>query len=135
MNLFNLTQRRLMLSDLKLAEMPWEKLFGLLLAKQLEKGQGLMLKDCSCVHTFGMRFRLDLIFLDSHDRVVHMITCLEPNRISPWIRNAKSVIEMPADSLCETGVIMNDKLLICSEQVVLKLVKKTLLSVIKWHPN
>ena len=55
---------------------------------------GLMLPHTRSVHTFGMRFALDLIWLDGQDRVIRTDAEVPPNRIRTC-RTARAVIEIP----------------------------------------
>jgi uncharacterized protein len=77
----------------------FSRLKGLLGASSLPRGEGLWIIPCKAVHTFGMRFPIDLLFLDREQRVVSLISCLVPNRITAFYRSAVSVLELPAGSL------------------------------------
>ena len=48
------------------------------------------------VHTFGMRFTLDVIFCDDDWRVVHVVHELRPWRVTRFVHDARYVIELPA---------------------------------------
>jgi uncharacterized protein len=54
---------------------------------------GLLLAPCRSVHTFGMRFALDLIWLDGGGRVVRVDAAVPPRRFRTCLR-ARSVIEV-----------------------------------------
>src|SRR5262249_36505073 len=82
--------------ELKLAHTHWTRLRGLLGTRRLERGQGLWLKPCNQIHMFGMRYPVDVVFLDGDDRIVHTIAALAPWRVSPRIGDACSVLELPA---------------------------------------
>lgn len=72
----------------------FSRLRGLLGRRKLEKNEALHIKPCSDVHTFGMKYDLDVVFLD-HDGVVIRIDTLAPNRWS-ICRGAHSVLEFSA---------------------------------------
>jgi uncharacterized membrane protein (UPF0127 family) len=110
MRLFNQTRGSLVLEDLKIASLPWQKLKGLLFTKHLEKGRGLLLKNCASVHTIGMNYGIDLIFLDSRLNVVRIVKQLRPNRLSPWVGRASLVVEVPAGYCDEVPLSENDRL-------------------------
>ncbi|MFT3804527.1 MAG: DUF192 domain-containing protein [Burkholderiaceae bacterium] len=57
-----------------------QRLIGLLGRKRLPDDQALWIEPCSGVHTFGMRFAIDVVFLDRHDRIVRIVTGLPPRR-------------------------------------------------------
>jgi uncharacterized membrane protein (UPF0127 family) len=70
-----------------------ERTRGLLGAEQLGELEGLWIKPCNSIHSFGMRYPLDVIYLDRHDRVTSLRRHLKPMRMSLdlW---ARSVIEL-----------------------------------------
>ncbi len=66
---------------------------GLLGRTGLGPGEGLWIVPCEAVHTFAMKFALDLIYLDRQKRVVKVRSNVRPSRISGSLR-AHSVIEL-----------------------------------------
>ncbi|KAB0668554.1 DUF192 domain-containing protein [Oryzomonas sagensis] len=81
---------------------------GLLGRKSLDSGEALWIKPCKGIHTIGMRFTIDAVFLDGDNRVVAQIPSLPPNRISPIYRRAASVIELPAGTLAGIGLAIGE---------------------------
>ncbi len=71
------------------------RLLGLALLDRAAAGPGLLIPRCRCVHTFGMRFALDLVFLDEAARAVSVRRRVPPRRIAAD-RRARSVLELPA---------------------------------------
>jgi uncharacterized protein len=71
------------------------RLRGLALRRRPPPGQALLLPRCRSVHTFGMRFPLDLVWLDGEGRVVAVDQAVPPNRVRSR-RDAVAVIEVPA---------------------------------------
>jgi uncharacterized protein len=71
------------------------RLLGLALLRRERAGPGLLLPRCRSVHTFGMRFALDLIFLDEHRRVLEIRREVPSRRIARCPR-ASEVLEMPS---------------------------------------
>ena len=78
------------------------RLRGLSRRRREDAGPGLLLPRCSCVHTFGMRFELDLFFLDGAGRVIEAKRRVPPRRIA-WCRGASAVLEIPAGEGGEIG--------------------------------
>jgi hypothetical protein len=70
------------------------RLLGLALLDRAEAGPGLLLPDCSSVHTFGMRFALLVVFLDRGGAPLAM-RHLPPRRVAQR-RDAAAVLEIPA---------------------------------------
>jgi protein-S-isoprenylcysteine O-methyltransferase Ste14 len=87
--------------ELRLAHTHWTRLRGLLGTKDLARGQGLWLKPCNQIHMFGMRYAVDVVFLDESHRVVHTESGLAPWKMSPRITDAESVLELPSGTLAD----------------------------------
>jgi uncharacterized protein len=81
---------------------------GLLKHSGLEPGEGLWIAPCEAVHTFGMRFPIDVVFLDRKKKVVKMRAQVVPRRIAFAFR-AFSVLELPAGRLAETETQCGDQ--------------------------
>jgi hypothetical protein len=71
------------------------RLLGLAGLEPGEAGPGLLLPRCAGVHTFGMRFDLDLVFLDRHGLPLAIRTRVPPRRLV-WHRGAAAVLEIPS---------------------------------------
>jgi uncharacterized membrane protein (UPF0127 family) len=71
------------------------RLLGLSHLDREEAGRGLLIPRCSSVHTFGMRFHLDLVFFDRRDRLLAIRSAI-PTRRLVGHRGAAAVLELPA---------------------------------------
>src|SRR5262245_36800974 len=71
------------------------RLLGLALLDRERAGEGLLIPRTRSVHTFGMRFPLDLIFLDARGTVVEIRRQVPPHRVARCPR-AESVLELPS---------------------------------------
>ena len=74
------------------------RLLGLALLRRERAGPGLLIPCCSSIHTFGMRFALDIVFLDNEGRTLREVRGVARSRVVSC-RGADTVLEMP------TGVI------------------------------
>jgi hypothetical protein len=74
---------------------------GLLGRESLSPGEGLWIFPCEAVHTFWMRFSIDLVYLDRKNRILKLCHAVPPWRLSACLR-AHSVLELPAGTLRET---------------------------------
>lgn len=81
------------------ASSAFSRLLGLAHLDRAEAGPGLLIPRCSGVHTFGMRFPLDLVFLDRDGRPCSIRREVPPRRFA-WDRRASAVLELP----CGRGV-------------------------------
>jgi uncharacterized membrane protein (UPF0127 family) len=68
---------------------------GLVWLDRAKAGSGLLIPRCSSVHTFGMRFELDVYFLDRSGRVLSVRRRVPPQRVL-WCRGASAVLEIPS---------------------------------------
>jgi len=73
-------------------------------------GQGLWIVPSRGVHTFAMRFPIDVIYLDSDKVVVHLEENLKPWRLAPVRLKATSVLELPCRTLSSTQTAIGDKI-------------------------
>ncbi len=71
------------------------RLLGLSLLDRRRAGSGLLIPGCRGVHTFGMRFALDLVFLDFDLRPVSLHRAVPPRRLV-FERRAQAVLELPS---------------------------------------
>lgn len=84
---------------------------GLLKHTGLAPGEGLWIVPCESVHTFFMKFAIDLIYLDRDHKVRKVRSAVPPWRLSACLP-AHSVIELPAGTAEETGTRPGDVLAI-----------------------
>jgi hypothetical protein len=73
------------------------RLLGLALLDRAGAGPGLLIPRCAAVHTFGMRFALDIHFLGPDDQVLAVRRAVPPRRFVSY-RGAIAVLEVPAQS-------------------------------------
>lgn len=76
-----------------MAESGWDRTRGLLGRPPLEGGQGLLITRCRSVHTVGMGYAIDVVFLDRRGRIVRVVERLRPMRLAMCFR-ASSVLEL-----------------------------------------
>ena len=75
-----------------------ERLVGLLGAKGLDKDEAILISPCSSVHTIGMRFAIDVLFLDHQYRILKVVKSLKPWRFA-GAKGCKMVVELAANSI------------------------------------
>lgn len=86
-----------------------ERRVGLLKHRRLDEGAGLWIVPCEAVHTFFMRFAIDLIYLDRKNRVRSIVRALPPWRFSMCLP-AHSVLELPTGTIDRTNTQKGDQL-------------------------
>jgi len=94
------------------------RLKGLLGQKESEfkPGMGLIIRPCRQVHTFFMRFSIDVLFVDHNLTIIKMFSDLQPYRVSPLVRKAGIVIELPRGTIAKTGSTEGDLLKIITDR-------------------
>jgi uncharacterized protein len=75
-----------------------------------QPGEGLLLSPCTSVHMYGMRFPLDVAFLDRAGKVMAVYPSLPPGSRTRWHRDATHALELPAGTLGRSGTILGDVL-------------------------
>jgi uncharacterized protein len=96
-------------ADIDVADTSAKRRTGLLRHSGLAPGEGLLIAPCEAVHTFGMKFPIDVVFLDKTKRVVKVSPQLRRRRIAFSLR-AAYVLELPAGTIAETGTTKGDQL-------------------------
>ena len=108
-SLTNVTGGLTLATEMQVAANFSSRLRGLLGRPELKPGEGLWIKPCNGVHMFFMRFAIDVLFLNARLQVVKVIANLQPWQISPVVKGAKSVVELPAGSTTDK-VAVGDQL-------------------------
>jgi uncharacterized protein len=106
---WNRTQSVSLGADIDVADTSAKRRTGLLRHSGLAPGEGLLIAPCEAVHTFGMKFPIDVVFLDKAKRVVKVSPHLRRSRIAFRLR-AAYVLELPAGTIAQTGTIKGDQL-------------------------
>jgi uncharacterized membrane protein (UPF0127 family) len=95
-------------SRVKLADGWLSRLRGMLARPAPLPGEGMLLSPCRSVHMFGMRFPLDVAFLDAGGSVVASYPALRPGARTRWHRRAAHALELPAGTLENSGTQVGD---------------------------
>lgn len=88
----------------------WERGLGLLLRSQLDHDEALWLEPGGSVHTFGMRFPIDLVFLDQQHLVLAKRCHVAPWRVRWAPRGTRTTVEFAAGHVDTVGLDVGDKL-------------------------
>ena len=107
---YNRTRQAYLATELAIADTHWTRLRGLLgrRAGDFRKGCGLWIVPCHGVHTLGMAFPIDVLYLDRDLRVIYIHSELRPWRVAPVRRLAASVLELPTQKVSETKTQIGD---------------------------
>jgi uncharacterized membrane protein (UPF0127 family) len=86
------------------------RLVGLLGAAAIGEGEGLWIVPCRSVHTVGMRYPIDVAFLDARGVVVGILERFPPYRIGRIVHDARGALELRPGILAATGTVPGDRL-------------------------
>jgi uncharacterized membrane protein (UPF0127 family) len=113
---FNVTRQSFVSLGVAIADTPLSRLRGLLGKVRMRSDEAMWVVPSHGIHTIGLRFPIDLVYLDPRQKVVHLVESLGPLRIAPFRWRSASVLQLPALSLCGSGTQLGDQLLICSPE-------------------
>lgn len=105
----NLTRGTLLADRADIADTSAKRRTGLLKHSGLEPGEGLWIAPCEGVHTFGMKFPIDVIFLNRKRKILKIRPNMVRRRIALSLL-AHSVLELPAGRLADTQTQAGDQL-------------------------
>lgn len=103
------TKEDTLLSQVWVAESFCQRLRGLLFRPELKKSQGLLIKPCRQIHTVGMSYSLDIIFLDQHGTVIKLCHSVKPFR-QAFALKAAFTLEMASGVARDLGLNIGDQL-------------------------
>jgi len=108
---FNRTRTTYLATELVVASTHWSRFRGLMAtdAARFRRGQGLWIVPCHGVHTFAMRFPIDVLYLDQEKIVIHIEDSLKPWRMAAIRARASSVLELPSGMVHETQTALGDQ--------------------------
>jgi uncharacterized membrane protein (UPF0127 family) len=93
----------------EIADTSQKRRTGLLKHDRLPKGEGLWIVPCEGVHTFGMKFAIDVLYLNKKRIVIKLRPNMVQRRVS-FCLTAHSVLELPAGMIHTTGTQRGDQL-------------------------
>jgi uncharacterized membrane protein (UPF0127 family) len=105
----NVTRSTVLATLAEVADSSATRSKGLLGRDGLSAGEGLWIVPCESVHTFGMRFPIDLVYIDRNRRVRKVRSSVRPWRMSACL-TAHSILELPSGTVRETRTVPGDTL-------------------------
>ena len=114
-SIYNVTRNTLLAGAAEVADRTATRRKGLLGRAGLGEGEGLWIVPCESIHTIGMRFAIDLVYLDRSRRVKKVRSRVPAWRISACLL-AHSVLELPAGTIERTATTAGDQILLSSPE-------------------
>jgi uncharacterized protein len=97
--------------NIKIADSSLRRIVGLLGTPHLEPHSGLLIFPTQGVHTFFMKYPIDIVFINRRRQVIGTRAGLRPFRLSPIMWSAESVLELPEGVIEETRTEVGDQLI------------------------
>ena len=99
-------------NSIKVATKLSEKTFGVIGWKNWGEVKGFLIPSCNSIHTFFVRFPIDVVFLDKDNKIVGLKENLRPFSFSPIFWRAKAVLELPENSIKKHSLELGNKLIL-----------------------
>jgi len=108
MNIYNSSQNNLIADSVKVAENFFTRSIGLLSRKSISNNEALIIKPCGSIHTFFMRFDIDVLFVNKKNEIIALYENVKPFRILPIHLTSSYVIELAAGSISDKNISKGD---------------------------
>lgn len=115
---YNRTRECFLSLNISAAHTTFARLRGLIGKVKLTPDEGMWVVPSSGIHTLGVLFSLDLIYLDENYRIIHTIESFPRFRIAPLKVQAASVLEMRVHTIYSSQTQVGDQLLICEAEEI-----------------
>ncbi len=111
MKTFSLSFNGMLIADeIYVADHFWSRFIGLQGKKSIGCNGGLLIRPCRQVHTFHMKFKIDILFLTREGTVLHLIKSSKRNTISPKIRDCYQVLELKDGTIKKNAIELGGKI-------------------------
>lgn len=99
MKIINKQKNTVLADDAVSADTLLKRMRGLLGYKEIKKGQALILNPCNSIHTFFMKFPIDVLFLNKSNQVIKIIHSMKSFRLSNIYFSSKLAVELPIGTI------------------------------------
>jgi len=110
MQLVNKTKNQLVVAHLAEANTLWSRLRGLLGRTSLPDDEGMLFDLNNSIHTFFMKFAIDVVFVDKNWRVVKTFAAVKPGRMIWPILTARATLEFSEGTIARAKIEIGDQL-------------------------
>lgn len=109
---FNITKQSFINLGVTVAGTPFARLRGLLGKMRMRSDEAVWVVPSHGVHTIGLLFPIDVLYLDANQKVIYAIENLGRMRIPPVRWNCASVLQLPVRGIFDSGTQVGDQLMI-----------------------
>lgn len=104
MKLYNSTKNNTIADKVKIADNFITRTFGLIPRKSISDDEALVIKPCCSVHTFFMKFPIDILFVDRKNKIIALYENIPKNKILPVHWKAMYVIELKSEQISDKNI-------------------------------
>lgn len=108
--IFNSTKQKILIEEAEVAESFFLRAKGLLGRSELKHGKALVIKKCKSIHTFFMKFPIDVVFVHKNGTVLKIMNNIGRGQVTPFLWKSSYAIEFPADFIQEDLLQVGDVL-------------------------
>lgn len=112
MKVYNSSRNNLIADDVKVANNFSTRSVGLLSKKTISDNEGLIIKPCCSIHTFFMKFAIDVLFVNNKNEIVALYENVKPWRILPIHLSSFYVVELAAGQISNKNIKKADLILL-----------------------
>ena len=100
---------RVVLKRLEVGQGVWQRSVGLIGRASLAPDSGLWLEPCNGVHTWFMRYAIDVVYLDRTGIVLHVAANVRPWRLCLPMKGCRSILELPSGAAERIGILVGSR--------------------------
>lgn len=108
MKAFLSKNNQLIADKVSIADNFFSRSIGLLNKTHLNNGEALLIKPCNSIHCIGMKFSIDVIFLDKNNKIVCLIKKMKPFSISNIVFSSNKVLELKEGTIEKFDIKLDD---------------------------
>jgi uncharacterized membrane protein (UPF0127 family) len=87
-----------------------KRFLGLMFRKQMPEDHALLLVPCNAIHTFSMRFPIDVVYIGADGVIVKIEEAVKPGKLCKKVADAKCVLELCAHAANKMGLTVGSKI-------------------------
>ena len=110
--IINKTRHETIANVVFFADNSFKRMKGLLGTKGLKASEAMLINPCNAIHTFFMKFPIDVLFVNKDNKVVKVITNMPSFRLSPICFTSQFVVELPVGTIQATHTVAGDQLVL-----------------------
>lgn len=97
--MINKTNNTMISENVMVADTFFKRLKGLMFTKELPDKNALHIVPCNEIHTFNMKYSIDVLYLDKNNNILALDEAMQPGKIGKPVKSAVSVVELPSGKI------------------------------------